>query len=119
MNEVFDVLIVGAGPAGGTCAFNSANLGLKTLLIEEHKTIGEPVHCGECLSDLALKNLGLKLPEKVVSEHVKGVRVIFPNNKASLVNEPGYVLEKHIFEQWIAEEAQKQGAELLLETGLA
>ncbi len=118
MKEVFDVLIVGAGPAGGTCAFNSAKLGLKTLLIEEHKTIGEPVHCGECLSDLALNNLGLKLPNSVVALPVKGVRVIFPNNKSTYVNEKGYVLEKHLFEQWIAKIAEKEGAKIELDTPL-
>ncbi len=112
---VFDVAVIGAGPAGGSASFHSAKQGLKTVLLEEHQTIGEPVHCGECLSEIAAKRMNWKLPEKVVSENVKGVRVIFPNNTASTVTEEGYVLEKHLFEQWIAEEAQKQGAELLLD----
>lgn len=112
---VLDVIVIGAGPAGGSAAFHSAKNGLKTVLLEEHKSIGEPVHCGECLSEMAMKRMDWKLPDKVISEPVKGVRVIFPDNAASTVTESGYVLEKHLFEQWIAEQAQKQGAEILLD----
>lgn len=112
---VLDVAVIGAGPAGGSAARHSVELGLKTVLLEEHKSVGEPVHCGECLSELSMQRLHWKIPDSVVSEPVKGVRVIFPNNSASTVTEPGYVLEKHLFEQWIAQEAQKKGAEILLD----
>lgn len=112
---IFDLAVVGAGPAGGSAALNGSKAGLKTVLLEEHKTVGEPVHCGECLSELSLQRMDWKLPESVISETVKGVRVIFPDKTASTVTEPGYVLEKHLFEQWIVSEAQKQGAELLLD----
>lgn len=112
---VFDVAIIGAGPAGGNTAINTAKNGLKTLVFEEHKTIGEPVHCGECLSGLALERQKLVLPEKVISKKVKGVRIIFPNNKSHLVTEPGVVLEKHLFEQWLAKKAVQEGAEILLD----
>lgn len=56
---LFDVAVIGAGPAGGSAARNSAKNGLKTVVLEEHKTIGEPVHCGECLDGLAFKRLNL------------------------------------------------------------
>lgn len=112
---LFDVAVIGAGPAGGSAARHSVERGLKTVLLEEHKTVGEPVHCGECLSEIAMRRMDWKLPEKVVSENVKGVRVIFPNSESSTVTEAGYVLEKQLFEQWIANEAQKEGAELLLD----
>ncbi|MFH0954844.1 MAG: NAD(P)/FAD-dependent oxidoreductase [Candidatus Micrarchaeota archaeon] len=115
MTDAFDVLIIGAGPAGGNAGRNAAELGLKTAILEEHKTVGEPVHCGECLSQLALERQNLKIPDKAISIPVKGVRVIFPNEKSCTVTEPGFVLEKHLFEQWLANEAQKKGAELLLD----
>ncbi len=111
---VFDVIVIGAGPAGCSAALNSAKLGLKTLLIEEHNSIGEPVHCGECLSDVSVQRFGMNLPEEVISKNVEGVRVVFPDGKSSLLKEKGYVLEKHKFEQWIGKEAQKHGAEIML-----
>lgn len=110
----YDVIVIGAGPAGCSAALNSAKFGLKTLLIEEHKVIGEPVHCGECLSELAVQRLGIKLPKQVVSKEVNGVKVIFPNGKSAYIREKGFVLEKHKFEQWLAKEAEKLGAEIKL-----
>ena len=47
--EAFDVAIVGAGPAGSTCAALCASAGLQTLLIEREKFPREKV-CGDCLN---------------------------------------------------------------------
>ncbi len=38
----FDVIVIGAGPAGGSCARECAKRGLKVLLIERSQEIGEP-----------------------------------------------------------------------------
>src|SRR5438132_14350528 len=45
----FDVAIVGAGPAGSTCAAFCAAAGLRTVLIEREKFPREKV-CGDCLN---------------------------------------------------------------------
>ncbi|MFH1390739.1 MAG: NAD(P)/FAD-dependent oxidoreductase [Candidatus Diapherotrites archaeon] len=116
--SIYDIVIIGAGPAGGSAAIHCARNKLKTLVIEEHEVIGEPVHCGECLSKYAVENIGIKLPESVISEHVKGVRIIFPDGTNSVFNEEGYVLEKEKFEQWLSEEAKNKGAEIKLGTKL-
>ena len=94
----WDVVVIGAGPGGGTAALHCAMLGLRTLILEEHKEIGVPVHCGECISEIAVQNLEIELPEEVISLHVKGIRVLFPNNVEKKLTESGYVLEKHLFE---------------------
>ena len=73
-----------------------------------------PVHCGECLSELAVQNLELEIPEHVKALDVKGIRVIFPDGSEKLLTEPGYVLEKHLFEQWLIEQSCELGAKLLL-----
>ena len=109
-----DVLVIGAGPGGGAAALHSAREGLKVILIEDHDEIGTPVHCGECISDLAVNNLQLDLPPSVISRPVDGIRVLFPDGTAKKLSEPGYVLEKHLFEQWLAEEAVEEGAKLHL-----
>ncbi|MBI4399636.1 NAD(P)/FAD-dependent oxidoreductase [Candidatus Micrarchaeota archaeon] len=112
----YDVVVIGAGPGGSSAALHSARNGLRTLLVEEHSMAGEPVHCGECLSHLCVERLGLKPPEKVISLHVNGVRVLFPDKTSSILNEKGYVLEKHLFEQWLVDEAAKAGAEIRFST---
>ena len=109
-----DVLVVGAGPGGGNAALQCARKGLSTVMIEDHPAIGTPVHCGECISEIACENLNLELPEHVISLRVHGIRVIFPDGTEKCLSEEGYVLEKHLFERWIADEAAEAGASIHL-----
>ena len=50
--EIFDVAIVGAGPAGSTCAAFCALAGLHTVVLEREKFPREKV-CGDCLNPSA------------------------------------------------------------------
>jgi digeranylgeranylglycerophospholipid reductase len=50
----------------------------------------------------------------VISKRVHGIRVIFPDGTEKKLTEEGYVLEKHLFERWIADEAVSEGAVLNL-----
>lgn len=115
-NTVYDVAIIGAGPAGGSAALHCAKRGLKAIVLEEHATIGDPVHCGECLSEMAEIRMDIKFPKEVIALPVKGVNVIFPDQHKVKLTEHGYVLEKHAFEKWLSGEAQNAGAELSLST---
>ncbi len=114
MGSTCDVLVIGAGPGGGSAALHAARGGLSVLLVEDHDEIGTPVHCGECLSKTAVENLGLDLPPEVIALDCKGIRIIFPDGGSKLLTEQGYVLEKHLFEQWLANSAIEEGASILL-----
>ncbi|HLS05052.1 MAG TPA: biotin/lipoyl-containing protein, partial [Wenzhouxiangella sp.] len=56
----FDLLVLGAGPAGYSAAFRASDLGMKVALVERHETLG-----GVCL------NVGC-IPSKALL-HVAGV----------------------------------------------
>jgi len=112
--EEFDVVVIGAGPGGAVAALKGSQYGLKVAVLEEHPAIGEPVHCGECLSELALQRMELRLPKEAIAANVKGVRVVFPNNAQTVAREGGYVLHKQIFERHIASLAQENGAKFML-----
>ena len=114
---MYDVVVIGAGPGGGSAALHAARAGLSTLIIEADPEIGTPVHCGECLSELAVQNLDLELPDHVKALDVKGIRVIFPDGTEKLLTEEGYVLEKHLFERWLADEAVGKGPNSCFTTG--
>ena len=114
--ETFDIAIIGAGPAGNFAALTAAKRGLAVIVLEEHESIGEPVHCGECLSLASCKRMGIELPDEVISLEMKGIRLVFPDRTASFITEPGYTLEKEKFEQYLALLATKAGASYKLKS---
>lgn len=51
MSDKFDVLVVGAGPAGYVAAIRCAQLGMKTACVEKwHDDKNDPVYGGTCLN---------------------------------------------------------------------
>ncbi len=51
MSDKYDVIVIGAGPAGYVCAIKAAQLGLKTACIEKWKNAeGKGVNGGTCLN---------------------------------------------------------------------
>src|SRR5256885_16259677 len=62
---MFDVAIVGSGPAGASCAAFCANAGLRTLVLERELFPREKV-CGDCLNPACWPILRrLQLAERV------------------------------------------------------
>ncbi|NOR85518.1 geranylgeranyl reductase family protein [archaeon] len=110
MVQEYDLVIIGGGPGGLSCANEASKLGLKVLILEDHKQIGVPIHCGECFSELSSRRDKLRLPSSVISKKVRGVRITFPNGKRVILEEPGFVLKKDKFEQWMAKTAKGNGA---------
>lgn len=55
MKDNYDIIVVGAGPAGSITAKTAAKKGLSVLLIEKRQEIGDPVRCAEGISKIALK----------------------------------------------------------------
>ena len=108
--EFFDIAVIGAGPAGTFAAYTAAKSGAQVGVFEEHERIGEPVHCGECLSLLACTRLGLELPDDAISQKMKGIRMVYPDKSYSYIEEAGFTLEKEKFEQHLGKIGQEAGA---------
>src|SRR5512137_1259330 len=56
MNNTYDVLIIGAGPAGYVCAIRSAQLGLKTAIVDKQWLGGVCLNVGCIPSKALLRN---------------------------------------------------------------
>ncbi len=54
----FEIVVVGAGPAGSTFARIAASNGVSVLLLERKNRIGMPVRCGEGIMDSGLRGDG-------------------------------------------------------------
>ncbi|HJH30397.1 MAG TPA: NAD(P)/FAD-dependent oxidoreductase [Methanosarcinaceae archaeon] len=71
---MYDAIIIGTGPAGSTAARNVATAGLNTLIIEKD-TLPRVKPCGGALSEHALSNLGIKLPNSLIERECFGARI--------------------------------------------
>lgn len=112
----YDVIVVGAGPAGSSTAEKCADNGLDVLLLEKRQEIGAPLRCAEGFSKNNEKSLGLEIPKHCISQKVEGAVVHAPNKKAIKVKgafTKGYILERKRFDKWLAEKAAKAGAKVV------
>ena len=122
MDREVDVLVVGAGPTGSTAAKYAALGGAEVLLIEKRSEIGTPVRCGEGVAKRWLEEIGLAPSREFICHEVDGARVIAPDGTTLVLdetragNECGYVLERDLFDRFLAREAAKAGADIMIKT---
>ena len=69
----YDVLIIGAGPAGYVCAIRCAQLGLQTAVVERENLGGVCLNVG-CIPSKALISAGKTL-KKIKEAAVMGIEV--------------------------------------------
>ncbi len=117
--ERYDVVIVGAGPAGSVTAKTAAERGLDVLLIERNPEIGVPVKCAEGVSKEIEQFVSID--KKCICAEVNGANIYGPDGtKVALsgekMEEVGYVLERRLFDKALAIEAANAGAEVRVKT---
>ncbi|HID27612.1 MAG TPA: NAD(P)/FAD-dependent oxidoreductase [Methanosarcinales archaeon] len=120
----YDVIVVGAGPAGSTTAKYAAENGAKTLLIDRRKEIGVPLQCGEFLpdkkeiKDIFPKADGLSelfdIDEDLISKKTDTINMISPKGKEYKIHFKGFSLDRPKFDKRLAYDAVDAGAELKL-----
>ncbi len=115
----YDVVIVGAGPAGNAAASECAGRGLKTLCIEEHGTIGYPVQCAGLLSTTAFAEC--RVSDRSVLNRISGARIQSEKGSSLLIDAgktKAFVVDRGALDREMAEEAAHAGAEYLLRTSV-
>lgn len=113
MNKAYDVIVVGAGPAGSLAAKHSATGGVSTLLLEKHPVIGYPICCAEAITTTGLTNV-VEADRRWICFDIEQVKIFGPDNSFARINHPkaGYVLERRIFDRAMAEQAAHSGADI-------
>ena len=122
--ETFDVAIVGAGPAGSSCAAFCALGGLRALVLEREKFPREKV-CGDCLNPSSwtiLRRLGIadhvrQLPHAVLNTvefiAISGQKVIvdIASGQESLI-----AIKRSLLDALVMSRARELGAQIHEET---
>jgi len=122
MDEDFDVVVVGGGPAGLSAARSAALGGVKVLLLERKREIGAQIRCGEFIP--SAEQMKTLMPESksiwtfyetrflkdAVSNTIKRIRLYSPKNRPYEFSFDGLVLHRDVFERNIAAEAEERSA---------
>ncbi len=114
--DSYDVVVVGAGPAGSSVAERCAAQGLDVLVLEKRQEIGAPVRCGEGVSQKNMTELCLDLPSHTWRQKILGAYVYAPNGQEIKIRgdgTDGYILERKSFDKWLAEQASRKGAKVV------
>lgn len=112
MDKEYDVLIVGAGTAGAQCARTLAKNGIKVLMLEKEKEIGEPNFSTAGTPEETLKVFNL--PQEVAPYYWNKLSIESPNEKylKSLEKNCGYVFDFRKLRSWLAEDVAKSGGNI-------
>jgi digeranylgeranylglycerophospholipid reductase len=111
----YDVVVVGAGPAGSSAAFSAAKSNMRVALVEKEETVAQTIRTSGVTWIDAINEFGI--PSHCYNP-VKNYVFCSPNNEVSIKsNIPKVaVLDVRKTYRWLAEKAQKQDAELFLNT---
>lgn len=118
----YDVVVVGAGPAGASAAREAALNGADVLLVEKRQEIGSPVRCAEGVGKAGLEKCGIKPDPRWIASEMKGAKLHSPNDTVVELseelagNEVGYVLERKIFDRELAAMAAEAGADIVVKS---
>lgn len=119
MKNSYDVIVVGAGPAGSVTARTAAEKGCSVLLIEKRQEIGYPVRCGEGCSKDTIEPF-IDIDPRWISAEVEGARIFAPDGTPISMGQdskrPGVVLERKIFDRALAQSAGNAGVEIHVKT---
>lgn len=124
--EEYDVIVVGAGPAGSTAAKYAAAAGADVLLIDRKREIGSPVQCAGFVPEAhelsalipafkipaEMKNI----PDRCILNRTSAQRIVAPDLRTLSFGVDGLVLDRRLFDAWLADEAAAAGADILCGT---
>ncbi len=126
----YDVIVIGGGPTGlSTSITTTKHGGLKTLILEEHSGIGNPLACGEGISTeklLTLENmpsvkkqldestLTLQRQDSFLERSVLFQRFFFGKNSVATSKLKTVTINRPLFDQVLAKEAENNGATIKL-----
>ncbi|MCS7284565.1 MAG: NAD(P)/FAD-dependent oxidoreductase [Hydrogenobacter thermophilus] len=112
----YDVLVVGGGPAGSSCAYTLAKSGLKVLVVDFKRKIGTPVQCAEFVPVQLFNSFPEFFTPESISQEVDNMLHFTPWGETVLMNSKGFVLNREVFDYHISQLAREEGAEYLLGT---
>ncbi|MBU1097846.1 MAG: hypothetical protein CVV23_05660 [Ignavibacteriae bacterium HGW-Ignavibacteriae-2] len=114
LKNEYDIVVVGAGPAGSMAARYASEQGVSVLILEKDRDVGYPVRCGEAISKEGVEEF-IEPNNKFIASTIDKFSMISPDGTEVIIplEQVGYVLERRIFDYELAKTAANAGAEIL------
>ena len=128
----YDLIIVGAGPAGSTTARFAALAGLRVLLIDKRQELGAPIQCSGAISGHGLAAAGIDPDPEFIHEAIYGFAIYDERGERTVHDyraikadeygqgpgkKPlGYVVDRRRFDRYLVTQAERAGVEVWLKT---
>lgn len=114
---MFDVIVIGAGPAGSTASKILADKGYKVLLVEKFKMPRYKSCSGQLIKksvDLVQKYFGETVPVSTMCAPTENRGMILTDGKGRTYRfeQPGLNVWRSEFDKWLADQAAQAGAEV-------
>ncbi len=107
--EKYEIIVIGAGPAGLRAAAVLAEKGRGVLVLEKNRVIGPTI----CAGGLTIKDLDI-IPKNIIDAEFS--HLILHTAKGAhdvdLGSHPVFMVDREKLGQWMAKEAQKAGADI-------
>jgi digeranylgeranylglycerophospholipid reductase len=114
MTEAYDIVIIGAGPAGSSAARAAAQGGTKVLLIDRKQRVGVPVQCAEFVPQWISRYAHFS--SKCILQTIDLMVTHLPDGTSYEMKSPGYMLDRSLFDKELVASAILSGAKISIET---
>jgi geranylgeranyl reductase family protein len=115
--ELYDAIVVGAGPIGSHIGGELARRGHKVAVLEQHAAIGKKGCCTGIVGRECVE--AFPIARQAVAREARGARFFSPSGTSFTLQKDSaqaYILDRQAFDEAMASNAQKLGAEYILST---
>ena len=115
MKKIYEVIIVGAGPVGCYLGALLRKANVDVALIDQRKTIGEPVQCAGIITPRVFSQFHIP-KEDIVQQAITGAHITAPDGTTVCIGDSttrAYSIDRYAFDQYLASEVESLGATII------